>query len=58
MLRLIVDLLFSIFLPPIGVLLVKGIGKELIATIILCLFFVLPGSIYAVYLTLKHHNIL
>lgn len=58
MLRLIIDLLFAIFLPPIGVLLTKGVGKELIVSIILCLFFFLPGSLYAVYIVLKHHNVL
>ena len=47
----LVMILIAFFLPPIAVFMKKGVGKTLIINIILCLAFVLPGSIHAIWVT-------
>ena len=49
----IVLIILAIFLPPVAVFLKKGVGKDLLINIILTIFFVLPGIIHALWLTLK-----
>jgi uncharacterized membrane protein YqaE (UPF0057 family) len=49
----LVLIILSILLPPIAVFLKKGVGKDLIINILLCLLFFLPGVIHALWLTLK-----
>lgn len=49
----LVMILIAFFLPPIAVFMKKGAGKDLVINLILCLFFVLPGSIHAIWLTTK-----
>jgi uncharacterized membrane protein YqaE (UPF0057 family) len=49
----LVLIILSLLLPPVAVFLKKGIGKDLIINIILCLFFFLPGVIHALWLTTK-----
>ena len=45
----IVVLILSILIPPIGVLLGRGAGKDLIINIVLTLLGWLPGVIHALY---------
>lgn len=42
-------LLAAMFLPPVGVAMKKGIGLALLINIVLSLFFVVPGTIHAVW---------
>jgi uncharacterized membrane protein YqaE (UPF0057 family) len=49
----LVLIILSILLPPVAVFLKKGVGKDLIINILLCLLFFLPGVIHALWLTLK-----
>ena len=49
----LVMILIAFFLPPIAVYMKKGTGTELIINIILCLFFVIPGSIHAIWITTR-----
>ena len=46
-------IILAIILPPIAVLLKKGVGKELVLNIILCLLFFLPGLIHALWVVTK-----
>ena len=45
----IIVLILSILIPPIGVLLGKGAGSDLLINIILTLLGLLPGVIHALY---------
>ena len=45
----ILSLLLAIFLPPLGVLMHNGCGKDLIINILLTILGYLPGIIHAVY---------
>lgn len=42
----------SIFLPPLGVFLDRGVGKSFWLTCLLTLIAFVPGMIFALYLTL------
>lgn len=46
-------IILAILLPPIAVILKKGIGKDLVINIILCLLFYIPGIIHALWLITK-----
>ncbi|MFD0948869.1 YqaE/Pmp3 family membrane protein [Paraperlucidibaca wandonensis] len=46
-------ILLSIFLPPVAVFIKEGVGKHLILNIILCLLFVLPGSVHALWVNMR-----
>ena len=46
-------IILAILLPPLGVFLKSGAGKDLLINIILCLFFYLPGVIHAVWVVTK-----
>ena len=43
-------IILAILLPPLAVFLKKGVGKDLIINIILCLIFYIPGIIHALWL--------
>ncbi len=45
--------IIAILLPPLAVFLKKGIGLHLILSIVLTLFFYVPGLIHALYVILK-----
>jgi len=45
----ILSFIFAIFLPPIGVLMHNGCGKDLIIDILLTILGYIPGIIYAVF---------
>jgi len=49
----LVRILLAFFLPPIAVFLNKGVGKDLIINILLCLAFYLPGSIHAIWVVTR-----
>ncbi len=49
----IVLIIIAILLPPLAVFLKKGVGKDFIINIVLCLFFWLPGIIHALWLLMK-----
>lgn len=49
----LIMILLSIFLPPVAVFIKEGIGKHLILNIILCLLFVLPGSVHALWVNMR-----
>ena len=46
-------IILAIFLPPIAVLLKTGLGMSLLLNIILCLLFVLPGVIHALWVVTR-----
>lgn len=46
----IFKIILAVLLPPIGVLVDRGLGKQLIFNIILTVLGYLPGIIHAVYL--------
>ena len=49
----IVLIILAILIPPVAVFLKKGVGKDLVINIILCIFFYLPGIIHALWLVMK-----
>jgi len=49
----IVLIILAILLPPVAVFLKKGVGKDLLINIVLCLLFLFPGIIHAVWLVTK-----
>ena len=49
----IVLIILAILLPPVAVFLKKGIGKDLLINIILCLVFFFPGMVHAIWLVTK-----
>jgi len=46
-------IILAILLPPLGVFLKSGAGKDLLINIILCIFFYIPGVIHAVWVVTK-----
>ena len=49
----VVALILSIFLPPLGVAIKRGVDIQLFINIILTMFGWLPGIIHALYIILK-----
>ncbi|EDY85799.1 hypothetical protein GP5015_1869 [gamma proteobacterium HTCC5015] len=49
----LVLVILAILLPPLGVFLQKGAGKDLVINILLCLLAWLPGILHALWLALK-----
>lgn len=49
----IVLIIIAILLPPLAAFLTKGIGKDFIINIILCLLFYIPGILHALWLVTK-----
>ncbi|HET8808715.1 MAG TPA: YqaE/Pmp3 family membrane protein [Flavobacteriaceae bacterium] len=47
----ILTIILNILLPPLGVFLVKGLGKDFIINLILTLIFWIPGVIHAFWVT-------
>lgn len=43
-------IILAIILPPLAVLLKKGVGRDFVINLILCLLFFLPGLIHALWL--------
>ncbi len=49
----LIMILLCIFLPPVAVFIDRGLGKDFLINLILTLIFFLPGSIHALWLTMK-----
>jgi len=49
----LIHILLAIFLPPIAVFLKKGVGKDLIINIILCLLLFFPGMVHALWVVTR-----
>ena len=49
----IILIILALFLPPVAVVIHKGVGKDLVINIILCLLFLLPGVIHALWLVTR-----
>lgn len=49
----IVLIILAILLPPVAVFLKKGVGKDLLINIVLCLCFWVPGIVHALWLLMK-----
>lgn len=48
----IVHILLAVLLPPVAVFLKKGVGQQLLISVVLTMLFFLPGSIYALLVVL------
>jgi len=46
-------IILAILLPPLGVFLKKGAGKDLLINIILCILLWLPGIVHALWVVTK-----
>jgi uncharacterized membrane protein YqaE (UPF0057 family) len=46
-------IILAIILPPLSVFLQRGVGTELVISIVLSIFFYVPGILYALWITLK-----
>lgn len=46
-------IILGFFLPPVAVFIKKGAGKDLLINILLCLAFVLPGSLHAIWVVTR-----
>ncbi|MEM9417735.1 MAG: YqaE/Pmp3 family membrane protein [Planctomycetota bacterium] len=49
----LIKIILAIFLPPVAVLLHKGLGLTFVINLILTLLFVLPGTIHALWVIIK-----
>jgi uncharacterized membrane protein YqaE (UPF0057 family) len=52
----LVRILLAIFLPPVGVFMTVGVGPTLIINILLTVLGLLPGSIHALWVIVKHEE--
>ncbi len=46
-------ILIAIFLPPVAVVLKRGVGKDLLINILLCLLVFFPGMVHALWVVTK-----
>ncbi|MBN2373895.1 YqaE/Pmp3 family membrane protein [bacterium] len=46
-------IIISIILPPLGVFLKSGFGKDFIINVILCLLFYIPGILHALWVVTR-----
>jgi uncharacterized membrane protein YqaE (UPF0057 family) len=49
----LVLILIALFLPPLAVGLKRGIGKDLLINIVLCLLLFFPGMVHALWVVSK-----
>jgi len=49
----ILHIIITILLPPLGVYLKNGAGKDLLLNIVLCLCFYLPGILHGLWIVTK-----
>lgn len=52
----LVRILLALFLPPVAVFLTMGVGPTLLINILLTLLGILPGSIHALWVIVKHEE--
>ena len=43
------SILLAIFLPPVAVFMKRGVGKDLLINILLCLLLIFPGIVHALW---------
>ena len=48
----IIQIILALFLPPVAVVISKGIGKDFVINIILTIIMFVPGVIHAFYVTM------
>jgi len=53
---LLLEILITILLPPIGVLIETGLSLQFLLNILLTLIGYLPGLIHAIWILVKHHK--
>ncbi len=46
-------ILIAIFLPPVAVVMKRGVGKDLLINIVLCLLMFFPGMVHALWVVSK-----
>jgi len=49
----LVLIIVAVLLPPVAVFLKKGVGKDLVINILLCILFFVPGLVHALWLVTK-----
>ena len=49
----LVLILIAIFLPPVAVAVKRGVGKDLLINILLCLLVFFPGMVHALWVVSK-----
>jgi len=49
----VVQIILSIFIPPVAVFLKAGPGKDLLINVVLCFLFFIPAVIHALWLVTK-----
>lgn len=49
-------IILALFLPPVAVFLTMGMGPTLLINILLTLLGILPGSIHALWVIVKHEE--
>lgn len=49
----LLTIILNIFIPPLGVALAKGLGKDFIINLVLTLLLFIPGMIHAFVVTAK-----
>ncbi len=49
----ILQIILVLILLPVGVFMKKGVGKDLVINILLCLLFFIPGIIHGLWVVLK-----
>jgi uncharacterized membrane protein YqaE (UPF0057 family) len=49
----VVLIILAVLLPPIAVAIKKGLGKDLLINIILCLLIFFPGMIHAIWVVTR-----
>ena len=49
----LVMILVAIFLPPVAVAVKRGVGKDLLINILLCLLVFFPGMVHALWIVSK-----
>ncbi len=49
----ILQIILAVLLPPLAVFLKRGVGTELLISIVLCIILWVPGILYALYIVLS-----
>ncbi len=52
----LIRILLGLFVPPLGVFLTVGVGPTLLINILLTVLGILPGSIHALWVIVKHEE--
>lgn len=52
----ILRILLGLFVPPLGVFLTVGVGPTLLINILLTVLGIVPGSIHALWVIVKHEE--